>query len=127
MNYRQLLALAALSMSALDTVTAQSVETITVAAGERRRVWYGVLTMGTIYLKVRNASGNCADFVWRYGPFRRRVGTLCGDAQLKNFSPVAALWIERPATITTVAVSDDARAINLMPLCKVGVQCPFEP
>lgn len=124
---RTLVLLAALGAAAQDTAAAQDVPVITVAAGQRKRVWLGVLTMGTVYLKIRNDSGNCAKFFWRWGPIKHPVGKLCGNAQLSNYSPLAALWIERPETITMLAVSDDARAVDLTIVCKLEIQCPQPP
>jgi len=119
--------MSALCILALGAAEAQVPQVFSIGVSERKRIWFGMLAVGTVYLRINNASGNCAKFYWKYGPIKRGVGTLCNDAQLKNFSPVAALWIDRPETATAVALSDDARALNLTPLCKVGVPCPFKP
>lgn len=119
--------LCALALMLLASAAAQAPQVFTIAAGERKQIWLGVLTLGTVYLRINNASGNCAKFYWKYAFIKRSVGTLCGDAQLRNFSPIAALWIDRPESATAVALSDDARALDLTPLCKVGVPCPFKP
>jgi len=127
---QRLLVISALAIHTLSFSAAQipqPPQVFTVHAGERARIWFGVFAIGTVYLRINNSNNNCAKFYWTYAFIKRSVGTLCNDIQLKNLSPIAALWIDRPESVTAVALSDDVRALDLTPLCKVGVPCPFKP